>query len=105
MRIDKKHFAFIRLLPCIKCGTGTNIECSHLRKGTDGGMGLKPSPWFTLPLCFMCHKTSHSKGEVTFWGGIEGIEKAKATAISLYENSGNIFKGQRLVWGLRCDLF
>lgn len=101
-REDKKHFARLRMLPCLKCGR-FDTEVSHIRKGTDGGTGLKPSPWFTMPLCHDCHMLSHT-GEVTFWGGIEGVYKAIDWARRLYD-AKDIFEAQRLIVQARKDLF
>lgn len=102
-RVDKTYFALVRMLPCVKCGTGSNIEVSHIRKGADGGTGLKPSPWFVLPLCGDCHKLSHT-GEVTFWGGIDGVYKAIDWALKLYQARNDIFKTQRVIMEARKDL-
>lgn len=102
-REDKKHFARIRMLFCVKCGSGANTEVSHIRKGTDGGTGLKPSAWFVLPLCHSCHYCSH-RGEVTFFGGMEGVYKAIDWARKLYD-AKDIFEAQRIVIRARKDLF
>lgn len=103
-RIDKTYFALVRMLPCVKCGTGQSIV-AHIRKGTDGGTGLKPSPWFVLPLCDDCHKEQHRVGEITFWGGIDGVYKAIDWALRLYESRDDIFKAQRVIVQARKDLF
>ena len=39
------------------------VEAAHVRRGTDGGMGVKPSDIWTIPLCSMSHKWSHDNGE------------------------------------------
>ena len=44
----------------------TPIEAAHVRTGTDGGMGEKPSDWWSLPLCTECHKWQHTIGERRF---------------------------------------
>jgi hypothetical protein len=62
-----KHLAFVRTLRCANCGTDENVEAAHVRKGTDGGKGVKPSDIFTNPLCVRCHKIQHTVGEPTFW--------------------------------------
>ncbi|NTZ42131.1 DUF968 domain-containing protein [Altererythrobacter sp. SALINAS58] len=42
------------------------IECSHVRKGTDGGQGLKPSDRWTVSLCREHHAEQHRIGERAF---------------------------------------
>lgn len=68
---DAKYLAWLRELPCVACGrTSTDSYCSqaaHVRVGGDGGMGLKPSDYRAVPLCFMCHRAQHDYGERTFW--------------------------------------
>ena len=34
----------------------------HWRKGTDGGIGLKPSDFYVIPLCYICHDELHRFG-------------------------------------------
>lgn len=87
-RVDEKHFEFIRSQSCIRCGNISNVECAHIRKFADGGVALKPSPWFCVPICGICHRFQHNRGEVTFWGGEEKIMKAIEYARKLYVNRG-----------------
>ena len=42
------------------------IECAHVRMGTDGGMGLKPSDRWTISLCHDHHVEQHQIGERAF---------------------------------------
>lgn len=44
----------------------TAIECAHVRIGTDGGTGIKPSDRWTISLCKDCHARQHNMGEATF---------------------------------------
>lgn len=59
---------WIATQPCVACGAqdGTVVP-AHVRIGNGGGMGLKPSDFRTLPLCFHHHTVQHSHGERTFW--------------------------------------
>lgn len=41
-------------------------ECAHVRRGTDGGIGQKPSDWWTIPLCRAHHQEQHQIGEQAF---------------------------------------
>lgn len=42
------------------------IEAAHVRRGTDGGLGVKPSDKYTLPLCSIAHGEQHQIGESAF---------------------------------------
>jgi hypothetical protein len=58
----------------------TAIECAHVRGGTDGGIGIKPSDRFCISLCKSCHSDQHRMGERTFeqmWE-IDMLELAEA---------------------------
>jgi hypothetical protein len=37
-----------------------------VRRGTDGGMGIKPSDKWCISLCRDCHSQQHRQGEETF---------------------------------------
>ncbi len=72
-----RHRAFIRRHACSVPGCNNpNVQCAHVRVGTDGGAGLKPSDWWTLPLCGPAlidgerveghHNEQHRLGETSF---------------------------------------
>ncbi len=42
------------------------IECAHVREGTDGGVGMKPSDRWTISLCRDHHAEQHRIGEGAF---------------------------------------
>jgi hypothetical protein len=42
------------------------IECAHVRSGTDGGIGLKPSDKWVISLCALHHREQHQIGEPRF---------------------------------------
>lgn len=42
------------------------IEAAHVRTGTDGAMGIKPSDCHAIPLCAASHASQHSMGESGF---------------------------------------
>jgi hypothetical protein len=44
----------------------TAIECAHVRIGTDGGTGIKPSDRHCISLCKECHSRQHQIGEPAF---------------------------------------
>lgn len=86
---DKKHLLWLREIMCVKCHwwcTDGN-HAAHIRKFTDGGIGIKPSDWFAVSLCPPCHQNQHSVGELRFWKDklISAIELAK----KLYAVSGD----------------
>lgn len=60
------HRAWVRGHACAVCGTFTAIECAHVREGTDGGMGFKPSDRWCISLCRDHHAEQHQIGEGPF---------------------------------------
>ncbi len=78
VRIDRKshrenagkrcpaHRNFVRSHACCACGSEVAIEVAHVRSGTGGGMGVKPSDRWCISLCRDCHQRQHGVGEETF---------------------------------------
>lgn len=65
------HRKWVRGHACSACGSQTAIECAHVRTGTDGGVGIKPSDKWCISLCKECHSRQHQIGEEAFekaWG-------------------------------------
>ena len=61
------HQAWVRRHRCSVPGCrGLPIECAHVRTGTDGGMGLKPSDRWCISLCVAHHLEQHEIGEAAF---------------------------------------
>lgn len=61
------HLAFVRKHHCVVPGCDRRpIEACHVRKGADGGTGLKPSDSFVYSGCSHHHAESHRIGEVSF---------------------------------------
>lgn len=62
------HLKWIRGFECYAATTRctSRIEAAHVRTGTDGGTGLKPSDCWAIPLCDHHHKQQHSMGERAF---------------------------------------
>lgn len=63
---------YVRGCVCIIAGRGGHV-CSgkvqfcHVRGGTDGGLGVKPSDCFGVPICAEGHiPDQHQHGEVAF---------------------------------------
>lgn len=65
-RRSPAHRAWVRGHACSACGSTTAIECAHVRNGTDGGTGLKPSDAWCISLCKECHAEQHRIGEPAF---------------------------------------
>ncbi len=94
-----QHLAFVRQLPCVACGMRGYSEAAHVRTGTDGGTGTKPSDRYSLPLCAVCHAWQHTIGELTFWAEL-GIDPLNV-ALRLWTVSGEIEAGERIVFRAR----
>jgi hypothetical protein len=65
------HLAWVRGHACSVGGAsgqgcGGRIEAAHVRSGTDGGLGVKPSDTYTIPLCSDHHAEQHRIGEASF---------------------------------------
>lgn len=77
------HRSWIRGFECSnpKCITPDEpIECAHVRIGSGGGMGMKPSDAWCIALCRICHARSHNVGDQTFMQetGLGLVELAQA---------------------------
>lgn len=64
------HLRYIRLCRCCveDAFCDGRIEAAHVRIGSDGGTGLKPSDCYAVPLCQEHHRLQHKIGERRFWG-------------------------------------
>jgi len=63
------HLRWIRGHECSVIHSGGcegKIEACHVRTGTDGGMGVKPSDNFSIPCCSGHHAEQHRMGEGPF---------------------------------------
>lgn len=65
---DRGYLAWIRTLPCLCCGSETDIQAAHT--GSDGGMAIKASDGTAIPLCADCHTAAahayHRLGRAEF---------------------------------------
>ena len=94
-----QHLTFVRQLPCVVCGRAAPSEAAHVRSGSDGGAGMKPSDRYTVSLCSDCHALQHQFGELTFWSTIR-IDPLNV-AFRLWTVSGDIKAGERIVFRAR----
>lgn len=99
---DKKHLKFIASLPCCVSDVHGITQAAHIRHGVSG-MGIKPCDSLTVPLSYIMHDRQHQIGELKFWNGIEGINRAKKLAKDLYEISGNELAGLMLIAKFRME--
>ncbi len=60
------HLRFVRSHACCVCGSMEDIEAAHVRGGTGGGMGMKPSDRWCISLCRDHHAEQHLIGEISF---------------------------------------
>jgi hypothetical protein len=70
-RKDQKRFpghcAWVRGHRCSVPGCEEGpIECAHVRSGSNGGMGVKPSDFYSISLCRSHHEEQHRIGEEAF---------------------------------------
>ena len=66
-RVCDAHRKWVRGHACSVPGCDNRrIEAAHVRVGTDGGTGLKPSDRFVIPLCGEHHAHQHNISEQRF---------------------------------------
>ena len=63
------------------------IEAAHVRMNTDGGMGVKPSDCYVVPLCARHHREQHQVGEHNFWTYFRGYVDPHKLAAQLWQRS------------------
>ena len=95
------HLEFIRSLPCLKCGVYPS-DAAHIRRGTDGGTGIKPSDEWTVPLCRECHQEQHRIGEPAFF---RNMDKVRELARKLWLYSGDSWSSITIICKERTGLF
>lgn len=96
LRRAAQHLTFVRSLGiCLACGERGTVDAMHVRKGTDGGMGVKPSDRYAVPGDHACHMEQHRVGEVTFWGRV-GIDPLNVS-LRLWTISGDVQAGIRII--------
>jgi hypothetical protein len=99
LRRRANHLTFVRQLPCVVCGKAPPSEAAHVRSGSDGGTGIKPSDRYCLSLCTSCHALQHEFGELRFWSTLR-IDPLNV-ALRLWTVSGDINVGERIVFRAR----
>jgi hypothetical protein len=72
---DKKYMAWIRSQPCLISGCDFDNVAHHVHLPGEGGIGMKVSDYYTVPLRAEIHVLLHQTGEMAFWDrhGIDPI--------------------------------
>lgn len=64
---SSEHLSWVSTQPCIVSGCwASQCDAAHVRRGTGGGMGLKPGDQWVIPLCRVHHREQHQIGEAAF---------------------------------------
>jgi len=63
---NRAYLDWLREQPCVFTGRSPR-DPAHIRMGADGGMGMKSSDFYALPVCPEYHRDQHQHGEATFW--------------------------------------
>jgi len=91
-RLNPEHLVWVRSLPCSTAAPGCTSPCHahHVRLGTDGGTGIKPSDKWTVPLCAAHHQELHDHGARSFEAryGLDLKAVAESLAISSPHQGG-----------------
>ena len=95
---SNKHLQFIRTLPCCTCPATAPTEACHIRASLDGGIGLKPSDKYVVPMCHECHSKQHRTSEKEHF---KNIDETIKFALKLHNLTGNWSKGVQAVLEFR----
>jgi hypothetical protein len=82
---DADHLRFVASLPCLVCGR-TPCHAHHIRFAQPRALGAKVSDEFTVPLCFLHHRSLHDNGSEEHWWQVHGTDPL-AEAKRLWEKS------------------
>ena len=99
VRRRTQHLAFVRQFPCVACGKAPPSQAAHVRSGSDGGAGIKPSDRYCVSLCTDCHALQHQFGELRFWSVLR-LDPLNV-ALRLWTISGDLKAGQRIAFRAR----
>jgi hypothetical protein len=70
---DADHLRFVSSLPCLVCGR-TPSHAHHIRFAQPRALGAKVSDEFTVPLCFLHHRSLHDCGSEETWWQVHGTD-------------------------------
>ena len=95
MRSNKAHRKFINQLPCATCNALPPSQCSHIRRNTDCGTGIKPHDKWSIPQCDKCHR------RVEYIITKDNTDMFKELALYLYRVSGDWENGVTAILNFR----
>ena len=81
------HLRFVASQPCILCGR-TPSHAHHVRFAQPRALGAKVSDEWTVPLCFLHHRSLHNSGAEETWWDVHGADPI-AEAKRLWQLSRN----------------
>ncbi len=61
---DTSYLEFVRSRQCIVCAAAPPSQPHHTERG---GVALKGSDLFCLPVCASCHREIHDTGQAAYW--------------------------------------
>ncbi len=64
---SRVYLDYIRSMPCLITKSEHEIVAHHVHIFKDGGMGIKPSDFRTVPLTPLEHQRLHQMGERSYW--------------------------------------
>ncbi|HEV2547542.1 MAG TPA: Rad52/Rad22 family DNA repair protein [Stellaceae bacterium] len=82
---DADHLRFVAAQPCLVCGR-TPSHAHHVRFAQPRALGAKVSDEFTVPLCFLHHRSLHDNGSEEHWWQAHGTDPLRE-ANRLWEKS------------------
>jgi hypothetical protein len=98
---NKNHLAFIRILPCVCCGTRRGVEAAHVKMGnplygkSHPGGAAKADDAFTVPLCMHHHDEQHGMSEADFWMALD-IDPL-ALSLALFNATGDQERAEGII--------
>ncbi len=94
------HLRDIRRRECLLTGKSGHqcegrVRACHLRQGTDGGTGTKPSDCWTWPGCDGAHAEQHRIGEPRFQAKYALDLRATCETLWQVSNAGRVYRYER----------
>lgn len=93
---SEKYRRWIASLPCLISGR-RDVQCAHIRRHAEAGIGRKPPDWRSVPLSCGEHARQHEVGELIYWGAYGGYETAAVLARQLYDCRFNTARATALI--------
>lgn len=91
--MSPSHKRDIKDLPCLVCGSVSDIDPHHLLHPEHGanskGMGRTSADKWLLPLCRKCHDAAHAHGDDEAWLASKGYD-GRSIAAALWAARGDL---------------